>query len=313
MDLTQEDDMDNIHLLKQSFNAFQQSSDRLQKVYAELQEKVARAAVELEAKNAELIRISAEREAMQKYLQGILESLNVGVLVTDDGGVIRISNRAAQIFLAAEASALQGRPVRQIFGDIVSEDERGAEANGGINGRRIAMNGRTLELFASPVDSFQNEARGIAWVIYDITGTLKLEKQAHHLEKNNAMLEMAAQIAHEVRNPLGSIELFSSLLLRHLREVKQRDWLEQIIQAVKNIDWKIDELLRQVKTVEPLMELTNIHDILKEVLLYSDQLADQGHVFLSVEYDPAEPLVRGNPAMLRHIFMGLVLNALTSL
>ncbi len=298
-------------MLKESFTAFQQSSSRLQEVYLELQEKVTQAAVELEAKNAELLRISAEREAMHHYLQGILESLTVGVLVTDDEGVIRIANHAAQLFLGAGENKLQGQAIRQIFGNAEWDLECGHSA--GKRGHRINRHGRILELLGSPFSVREQKLGGVAWVMTDITEALKLEKKVHHLDKNTAMLEMAAQIAHEVRNPLGSIELFSSLLHRHLREAKQQEWVTQIIQAVKNIDVKIEELLCHVKTVEPLMEIMNIHDLLKEVLLYSDQIADQGHVFLSVEYDPGEPLVRGNPAMLRQIFMGLILNALTSL
>jgi nitrogen-specific signal transduction histidine kinase len=304
--------MDDIHLLRESFDAFQQSSDRLQAVYAELQEKVAKAAVELEAKNAELIRINAEREAMHRYLQGILESLTVGVLVADESGVVHIANHTAQLFLAGGEEPLVGRSICQIFGDIGLVE--GGRDNAGLSkSRRLTVDGRVLELLGSPLANPQEGYGSVAWVATDISETLKLEKQARHVEKNSAMLELAAQIAHEVRNPLGSIELFSSLLLRHLTEAKQRDWVDQIIQAVKSIDAKIEELLRHVKTVEPLMELMNVHDILREVLLYSDRIADQGHVFLAVEYDPGEPLVRGNPAMLRQIFMGLVLNALKSL
>lgn len=307
--------MEDIHLLKQSFDAFQQSSARLQEIYDELQGKIARAAVELQEKNAELSRISAEREDMKNYLQGILENLTAGVLVTDNQGLIKIANRAAQHFLEASEDELQGAHVRQIFGDQEPEQSPNNSADdfGTGSGRRITLHGRVLEIFSSSMTGADGTPAGAAWVVYDMTGTLKLEKQARHVEKNAAMLEMAARIAHEVRNPLGSIELFSSLLLRHVREPKQRDWIDQIIFSVKNIDQKIEELLRQAKTVEPFMEMMNVHDILKELLLYSDRIADQGHVFLSVEYDGKEPVIRGNPVMIHQIFLGLVLNALKTL
>lgn len=307
--------MEDIHLLQQSFDAFQQSSVRLQEVYEALQDKIARAAVELEAKNAELSRISAEREDMKNYLQSILENLTAGVLVADSQGMIKIANRAAQHFLQAGEADLQGAHISQIFGDPLPEkDERDpADDFSAGSGRRLTLHGRVLEIFSSAITTVAGNTGGAAWVIYDMTGTLKLEKQARHLEKNAAMLEMAARIAHEVRNPLGSIELFSSLLMRHTREPKQREWVGQIIDSVKNIDQKIEELLRHAKTVEPLMEMMNVHDILKELLLYSDRIADQGHVFLSVEYDTQEPVIRGNPVMINQIILGLVLNGLKTL
>jgi PAS domain S-box-containing protein len=252
---------------------------------------------------------------MKNYLQSILENLTAGVLVTDSQGTVKIVNHAAQNFLLASENELKGTHISQIFGDPEPEEGKNVPAGdaGEGGGRRLTRNGRVLEIFSSPLTTGEGDPGGSAWVIYDMTGTLKLEKQARHLEKNAAMLEMAARIAHEVRNPLGSIELFSSLLMRHIREPKQREWIEQIIYSVKNIDQKIEELLRHAKTVEPLMEMMKVHDILKELLLYSDRIADQGHVFLSVEYDGQEPVIRGNPVMLRQIFMGLLLNALKSL
>jgi len=301
--------MEDIHLLKESFDAFQESSTRLQEVYAALQEKIVQTGVELEAKNAELTRISAEREDMKNYLQRILESLTTGVLVTDSRGRVKIVNRAAENFLGMRAVELQGTPVSQIFGE---RDAASVEAESNAR-RRITLQGRVLEIFSAAIHAVDGSPGDTAWVIYDMTGTLKLEKQARHLEKNAAMLEMAARIAHEVRNPLGSIELFSSLLLRHIREPRQRDWIDQIIQSVKNIDQKIEELLQHARTVEPLMEMMNIHDILRELLLYSDRIADGGHIFLSVEYAGQEPFIRGNPAMIRQIFLGMVLNALKSM
>lgn len=301
--------MEDIHLLKQSFDAFQESSTRLQEVYAALQEKIVKAGVELEAKNAELMKISAEREDMKNYLQRILESLTTGVLVTDSQGRIKIVNRAAENFLGMQAVQLRGSPVSQIFGD---EDATPGETESTAH-RRITLHGRELEIFSAAIHAAEGAPGDTAWVIYDMTETLKLEKKTRHLEKNAAMLDMAARIAHEVRNPLGSIELFSSLLLRHIREPRQRDWLDQIIQSVKNIDQKIEELLQHARTVEPLMEMMNIHDILRELLLYSDRIADDGHIFLSVEYARQEPIIRGNPAMIRQIFLGMVLNALKSM
>lgn len=307
--------MEDIHLLKASFDAFQQSSARLQEVYGRLQEKIVQVGLELEEKNAELSRINAERENMKNYLRGILENLTAGILVTDGDGGVKIANRAAQNILSAREEDLQGVHIRQIF-DGMEPGKVDHILNGhssGHAGHRITLNGRVLEIFSSRITTVDGKPSDTAWVMYDMTGTLKLEKQARYMEKNAAMLEMAARIAHEVRNPLGSIELFSSLLMRSVREAKQRDWVDRIIQSVKNIDQKIEELLRHAKTVEPLMEMMNVHDLLKEVLLYSDQISDQGHVFLSVEYDSAEPVIRGNPVMIRQIFMGLILNALKSL
>ncbi|NLN59584.1 MAG: hypothetical protein GX147_02525 [Deltaproteobacteria bacterium] len=300
--------MEEIHLLRESFDAFQRSSARLEEAYALLQEKIARSGIELEEKNAELTRIIAEREGMKNYLQRILESLTTGVMVTGAHGGIKIANRTARHLLGIGLSEPPGL-VSQIFDDADTAESR----TGPGRPHRITLHGRELEVYAAAIPAAAGAGGDKVWVIHDITETLRLEKQTRHLEKNTAMLDMAARIAHEVRNPLGSIELFSSLLMRHTREPRQREWLDQIIRSVKKIDHKIDELLQHARTVEPLMEMVNLHEILRDLLLYSDRIADGGHVFLSAEYAVREPLIRGNPAMIRRIFLTTVLNALKSM
>jgi len=241
----------------------------------------------------------------------IFDHLNVGILITNADGIITTANMAAKDLLGYPEEILYGMRAEHFFGDTKRRENVQNTQN--TEKHRINKQGREWEISSVPILTHEGHTKGFVLLIYDITKTLQIEKNARHREKNAAMLEMAAQLAHEVRNPLGSIELFSSLLMRNIREEKQLLWVEQIRLAVKNIDKKIEELLQYVKTVEPLMEVMNIHEVLREILLYSDQISDQGYIFLSVDYAPLEPIIRGNSVMIRQIFMGLLLNSLQSL
>jgi len=241
----------------------------------------------------------------------ILDHLDAGILITDADGTITAANIAAKTLLDCPEETIYGMRAEQFFGETKKRENVRDARN--IEKQRINKQRREWEISSAPILTAEGRIKGFVLLIYDITETLQIEKNARHREKNAAMLEMAAQLAHEVRNPLGSIELFSSLLVRNIQEEKQRLWVEQIRFAVKNIDKKIEELLQYVKTVEPLMEVVNIHEILREIMLYSDQISDQGYTFLSVDYAPLEPVIRGNSVMIRQIFMGLLLNALQSL
>jgi PAS domain S-box-containing protein len=241
----------------------------------------------------------------------IFDHLVAGILITDADGIITTTNTTARHLLDFPEEIIYGMRVEQLFDDTKRREDH--QNTGNAEKHRINKKGREWEISPSPILSPEGHTKGFVWFIYDITETLQREKNVSHIEKNAAMLEMAAQLAHEVRNPLGSIELFSSLLTRNIQEEKQRLWVEQIRIAVKNIDKKIEELLRYVKTVEPLMGVMNIHEILREIMMYSDQISDQGYIFLSVDYAPLEPVIRGNSVMIRQIFMGLLLNALQSL
>jgi len=241
----------------------------------------------------------------------IFDHLDAGILITDADGMITTANTTAKNLLGVPEEILHGMRVEQFLGD--TKKRKNAQNTKNTEKQRINKQGREWEISSVPIITSEGHIKGFVLLIYDITKTLQIEKNARHREKNAAMLEMAAQLAHEVRNPLGSIELFSSLLMRNIQEEKQLLWVEQIRFAVKNIDKKIEELLQYVKTVEPLMEVINIHEVLREILLYSDQISDQGYIFLSVDYAPLEPIIRGNSVMIRRIFMGLLLNSVQSL
>jgi signal transduction histidine kinase len=127
------------------------------------------------------------------------------------------------------------------------------------------------------------------------------------------MGEAAASIAHEIRNPLGSIELFACLLKKGLKKEKDIRRIDQIISSVKAVNNEVSRLILLSQAWESLPGLVNIHDILREIMLYSEQVIDRETIYLSLRTVDMEPLVEGNLDMIRQIFLSLILIALQSL
>jgi signal transduction histidine kinase len=132
---------------------------------------------------------------------------------------------------------------------------------------------------------------------------------AKRTEKFAAMGEMAANIAHEIRNPLGSIQLFASLLLKNSPQKKDRERVVQIISSVKNVDNKISNLLMFTRKQSPKMKKIDLHDILSEVLDFSRQIMEQGDIAVSVKYADARACIDGDAEMIKQIFLNIILNA----
>ena len=310
--------MNDLLVLQQSFDNFNRATASLREAYAKLERKFASINRELEIKNLELERTVSEKEDMKNYLQNILESLTNGVVVTDLKGKVQTVNRCAEIFAEVSEEDVMGKHVSALF------EEMSPEKWGGIffseyfkeeAGHKIKLKGRTLEIFGSPVNARNGEAIGAVFILRDITRIEKLEDMAKRTEKFAAMGEMAANIAHEIRNPLGSIELFASLLMKDLREKRDRDRVAKIITSVKNTDNKISNLLLFARTKTPRWECVDIHEILEETLHFTEQIAAQGNISLSFKraFNRAdgggEPLVVGDAEMLKQIFLNLILNA----
>jgi PAS domain S-box-containing protein len=304
--------MENITLLKQSFESFNKATADLQQAYARLEERFAGLNKELEEKNAQLVKTVGEKEETKNYLQNILESLINGVVVTDLQGRIQTINRCAEIFVNVSQKNVIAQHISILFEDIAVNDWQEinlAEYFKGESGQKVKINGRTLEIFCSPFKSPTGASIGNVFVLRDITRIEKLEDMAKRTEKFAAMGEMAANIAHEIRNPLGSIELFASLLLKNLPQKKDRDRVVQIISSVKNVDNKISNLLMFTRKQSPKMKRIDLHAILSEVLDFSRQIMEQGDIAVSIRYADARSYIDGDAEMIKQIFLNIILNA----
>jgi len=308
--------MNDIDILQKSFEEFNQATIRLQESYASLEAKFAGLNREMEAKNIELSKAIAEKEEATNDLKNILESLITGVVVTDLTERIRTVNRCAEVYFGEAEESLRGRHISDLLGDTVDGSGKAippSEAFRHDAGHKIRRGGKILEVFGSPVRARDGRETGTVFVIRDITKIEMLEDMAKRTEKLVAMGEMAANIAHEIRNPLGSIELFASLLTKELTDEKEKSWASNIITSVKNMDNKISNLLIFARNRSPIFKRLNIHDILKDVLVFSSQLMDQEQISISISYADFDPVIKGDDEMLKQVFLNLILNALQAM
>jgi len=304
--------MQDLSLLQKSFESFNKATAELASAYARLEERFASLNQELEAKNAELLKTIEEKEQTKNYLQNILESLINGVIVTDLAGKIQMLNSCAEVFTDARQPDVVGRHISVLFESMPVSDWQTinlAEYFKGESGQKVKIHGRTLEIFCSPFKSPSGEVIGNVFALRDMTRIEKLEEMAKRTEKFAAMGEMAANIAHEVRNPLGSIELFASLLLKNLAEKKDRERVVQIISSVKNVDNKISNLLLFTRRQSPQMKVIHLHQILKEVIDFSEQIIEQAGIDVTVQLSSIDILISADSEMIKQVFLNIILNA----
>ncbi|PKN20801.1 MAG: hypothetical protein CVU71_03205 [Deltaproteobacteria bacterium HGW-Deltaproteobacteria-6] len=304
--------MQDLSLLQKTFESFNKATAELERAYARLEERFASLNQELEDKNAELLKTIEEKEQTKNYLQNILESLINGVIVTDLEGRIQTLNSCAEAFTDVRQSDVSGRHISILFESMPVSDWQTinlSEYFKGESGHKVKINGRTLEIFCSPFKSPAGSVIGNVFILRDMTRIEKLEEMAKRTEKFAAMGEMAANIAHEVRNPLGSIELFASLLLKNLAEAKDRERVLQIISSVKNVDNKISNLLLFTRRPSPQMKVIRLHQILKDVIDFSEQIIEQAGVEVLVHLAEDDILIFADAEMIKQVFLNIILNA----
>ncbi len=289
-----------LDLLQDAFRSFDQAAATLQESYQTLTARLERMDLELAASNEALRLNLKENEEMRSHLSAILESLTTGVIVADGAGAIVRCNRSAEVLLGLSRNRLFGRPISAVLAEYLPD--------GG--GHPIAPNGIPLSLSRAVLRNSAGEATGAILLLHDISAVRRLEERLQRRDRLASMGEMVGRIAHEIRNPLGSVELFASLLRRDLREdPARRQYAEHISKAVEAMDRLLSNLLVCTKPNCPNAGWQRTDLLVQEALALAQHATLRGNVAVQVHLDPAIPTLWCDGGQLKQVLVNLVLNA----
>ena len=316
---------DQVRLLSQAIDSFNCVSIKFGKHYQKLEARVKELKREMSKKNEALKANLKEKEEIKNHLHNILESLTVGTVVVDLKGRITTFNRSAENITGLKSKEIVGRSFDEVIGiGFFQNLQLEFDGLAGIQDSKeleaeISHKGETLihvTLSISPLTTPLGEKVGIVVTLQDVTQMKRLEEQANRTSRLAAMGEMAAKIAHEIRNPLGSIQLFASTLTNDLEGASESKALaEHISSGVKSINNIISNLLLFIRPDQKTdFQIVDIHDSLKDSLFFSNHLIGSNESIEIVTSYASEPLfVRGDPELLKQTYLNLILNAIQSM
>jgi PAS domain S-box-containing protein len=309
-------------LLQKGFEKFIETAEKLQESQRRLQQRVGELTREVEQKNRDLERNLQEKEAVKTYLSNIFESLPIGVLVTDLGGRITSVNRAGQALFHAASPELAGAEINALLGAVLLPApgsgelalSPAADTEEPITFRRGDGEVLRLRLSTTLMRGEQQEPLGFIFNVQDVTLLKKLEEHAERQNRFTAMGEMAANIAHEIRNPLGSIELFASLLRKSMGQDAERAALVHHISSnVASMNHIISNLLAYTKPRPVSRQRVDLHALLGEIADMFGFMAKQHQVEVLVRLIAPRTTVIGDKEQLKQVFHNLVLNSVQSM
>lgn len=311
--------MDN-KMLNDAFRAFNETTMRFQESYAILEKKVAFLSQELAEKNAVLHHKMAEVEQTQNYLNSILESITDGVVALNLDGMITTFNKAAQKISHYSAKELLQKKYSELFfveGVNESKERSVFEEMSFPTGKEIEIKnklGGTIPIVAytSHITDEHGEIRGLVVTFNDLSKIKHLENEIARAKRLSALGEMAAGVAHEIRNPLGGIEMFASLLERECKEDERKTTIARnIVQGVRGVNKIITEMLTFTKTFRQIRaEKINLVDCIESALCFAQpEIQAKGIEVVRVFNHVYSVCVMGDEDQLRQVFLNLFLNA----
>jgi two-component system, sensor histidine kinase FlrB len=291
-------------LLQAAFHSFDQAAHTLQQSYSTLTARVEQMDLELAQSNDALRAQLRENEAMRAHLDGILESLSTGVLVLDEESVITRQNAPAAELLGMTGAELLGRRASDILASAgLSRQERP---------QRIGH--AMVTITQAPLKTHSDCRSGSLLLIHDVTRVYRLEEQLQRKDRLAAMGEMIGRIAHEIRNPLGSVELFASMLRRDLAELPvSKLYAEQISQAVQAMDRLLANLLIYTKPAKTDRAWHQAERLILDSLTLAAHAITKVPVDIRLDLDPSIPSIWCHEGQMKQVVLNLIVNAVQAM
>ncbi len=255
------------------------------------------------------------------FLEKVFEALQEGVILLDPQGEIEFVNQAACGFFGIDPERAVGAPISsQVRGlDLESLIRPGKVVNRDLE--VFYPENRFLNFYLSPIDDEEHagETLGYVMLVRDLTRTKAEAEQTIETERLNALTLLAAGVAHEIGNPLNSLDIHLQLLDRKLRKLEagERKPLEEHLQTARDEIGRLDSILKQflhaVRPSTPQRESGNLHTILHDSLkLLQPELESRG---IGVELKLADdlPLLELDSGQFQQVFYNLLRNAYQAL
>jgi signal transduction histidine kinase len=302
--------------LADAFATFASAAGQLEFSYRELQKEITRLRRELEARNAAVAETLTENQSMRMALRSILDTLPCGVTVLDATGEILFLNvEARRQFDAGRLAAGQTHQalLTQISATVILDGEEKEIAVSGDGGtiwlavRSSKMNSPYSVISSDRKVSLHGRA---VLITRDITVQKKLQQDRDDTQHLIALAKMSAVLAHEIRNPLASMELLVGLLYG-ADEIgtQQRSWVDGLRAGVRSLSATVNNVLRYHSLGTADLIPIQLVQALRESVQFVQPLAKQAGISLLFSDELGDQQIAGNAGELQQVVFNLTLNA----
>ena len=251
----------------------------------------------------------------------ILDGMKSGVVALDGEGRINTLNKVAEQLFSLSSEAIVNKPYSEYFpGDAIKLGEV-LERSQPIFGREIKYrtlggDSRDLLVVASPLLGEEGETAGAVAVIHDLTELKKLEQETQRLDRLREMGDLAAGVAHEIRNPLNAISITAQRLKSEFRPQKGQDeyltFTSTIINEVRRLNQVVDSFLSLARAHRLDLNAGELSALVEEVVGLLEPQAKQRGIDISFEKTEV-PKINLDPEELKKGLINIIINSIQAL
>ena len=243
----------------------------------------------------------------------IFSDLGLGVLTVNEVGKITYLNKEAQeLLLVRENWDTAGTRVFQpLLQETLSNHTHFKQHQVQIP---FPGGARIYSVNTAPLFHEEGGLSGAVCVFQDETRKRVLENELLQMEKFSLVAELAAGIAHEIRNPITTLRGFLQILSKEFRaETRGAEYCAMMIEEIDRANTILKEFLLLTKPTAPKVREADLHVVLEEIFLLIESKSLLENVEIRKCYAKKLPLVMVDPAQMKQVFLNLATNAIQAM
>ena len=255
-----------------------------------------------------------------RFFRHLVFNLRTGVLaITRQGRVAAMNDLAYRVLGLTIRAGDIGRPFTEVLHDCpeVCRVLQQAFESDDLPNRaemRLRKTGRAIGYTLSRIHDDSGVLVGATLFFKDLTKVEQMEERDRLRDRLAALGEMAAAIAHEVKNPLASIEVMAGVMKRQLAEQPEAlETLNDIIKEAKMANAIVVEVLEFVRPINLQVDRTGLEDVIKDSITLAEGKRRRGAVSIRTVFSPEVPELLADSHQLRQLFSNLMANAFEAL
>jgi PAS domain S-box-containing protein len=268
-----------------------------------------------------LIETNRRLKSLLEYHHNVLASITTGIIVVQKDGRVRTFNSGARHITGYVEAEIAGRTLEEFPENLktVASTLRTTLAEGkGAALDRFELTRENSEtvpvtLETSVLKAGNGEVTGAIATLKDVTQLRQMEIQLLRSERFSALGEMAAGMAHEIKNPLNAVLGFSQRLHDRVENPSLKKYAGIISDEVKRMDGIVNDILEYSRPDRLNRAEAHLEAILKETVEFSREKIEKAGVSVAWALDPSAPVLQADIPKIRQVLLNLILNAVQAM